>query len=354
MDDILPIPLWIKADVADALLATLVVCCCLSRVSPAVGQSIDQYTINISFNGSIGDSSATGWVTPTCIIAKGTDLFYLSTYERQGEIRVFNMEGRFVREFGRVGFGPGEWNHVRALEVIQEDTLLVADVGNSRISVATSDDPSIRTIPLPLSLNEGGMWLLRDNRLLVNAYAFTRESIAYPLHLYNLSTGERFSIGHPKEEPYVMPKSPEVSSLRFVCEANELGHIWSVRGVEYLLEEWDLDSGDRTKSMGMPTNHFDNMKWEIRGLAKITDEILVVLIRLRERDVPSSGEALAHVDRYYDTLLEAVDTGSGRVLARGFLDEMPLRFVEGPELLTFRSGEGERSGVINRWMIQLP
>jgi hypothetical protein len=52
-----------------------------------------------------------------------------------GEIRVFEVDGRHLRSFGRKGGGPGEFGQISGMDWDPEGNLWVMDVGNSRYSV---------------------------------------------------------------------------------------------------------------------------------------------------------------------------------------------------------------------------
>lgn len=64
-------------------------------------------------------------------------------------VRVFDRAGAFVREFGRPGEGPGEFEEVTGLAWENDSTLWVFDVGNGRYSVFDSAGFALREIRRP-------------------------------------------------------------------------------------------------------------------------------------------------------------------------------------------------------------
>jgi len=54
---------------------------------------------------------------------------------RARKIKIFDKEGNFLREFGRRGQGPGEFQIPRFLQLLSLNKLKVFDLGNKRISI---------------------------------------------------------------------------------------------------------------------------------------------------------------------------------------------------------------------------
>ncbi|MBS3956583.1 MAG: 6-bladed beta-propeller [Clostridiales bacterium] len=55
------------------------------------------------------------------------------------QVVVFTTEGEFVRQFGRPGVGPGEFDRPNGIDVTEDGMVVVADSNNSRIQMFTSD-----------------------------------------------------------------------------------------------------------------------------------------------------------------------------------------------------------------------
>ncbi|HUF28498.1 MAG TPA: 6-bladed beta-propeller [Gemmatimonadaceae bacterium] len=70
---------------------------------------------------------------------------------------VFDRGGRFVREFGRRGNGPGEFGVPMRLAVTADDHLVVHDAANRALIVFTLDGRHVRNLPLDSDVGLGGV-----------------------------------------------------------------------------------------------------------------------------------------------------------------------------------------------------
>jgi hypothetical protein len=69
-------------------------------------------------------------------IALWGDLVYaLDSYQ----VVVFTKDGEFVRQFGRPGTGPGEFDRPNGIAIMPDSTVLVADSNNGRVQAFTLD-----------------------------------------------------------------------------------------------------------------------------------------------------------------------------------------------------------------------
>lgn len=75
-------------------------------------------------------------------------------------VRVFNADGEFVRQFGRQGDGPGEFQYLRAVWEADGDTLGVWDSGARRLTYVDLTDLSVRTVPLTMTSAESDAYNL--------------------------------------------------------------------------------------------------------------------------------------------------------------------------------------------------
>ncbi|HEU0054382.1 MAG TPA: 6-bladed beta-propeller, partial [Longimicrobium sp.] len=67
-------------------------------------------------------------------------------------VLVFDRTGRFVRQLGKKGDGPGEFQFPIGLAVVQDGSLLVSDVGHRNISHFRQDGTFLRTYAYPEDL----------------------------------------------------------------------------------------------------------------------------------------------------------------------------------------------------------
>lgn len=89
---------------------------------------------------------------------------------RDGLLKVFGTDGHLLRQIGRPGAEPGEYEMVRNVIVARDGSIHVLDGMLGRWSVFSQSGTLLRSIPLPV---QGGLGmpavLLRDNQLVVNA-----------------------------------------------------------------------------------------------------------------------------------------------------------------------------------------
>ena len=84
--------------------------------------------------------------TPDCPIADITDMeidmkgnFIIADGWQSMGVYVFGQDGKFIRELGRKGQGPGEYANPVSVEISREGEIWVADFGNNRISIYSKD-----------------------------------------------------------------------------------------------------------------------------------------------------------------------------------------------------------------------
>lgn len=70
---------------------------------------------------------------------------------RRGELDLFDRSGRWLRQIGRPGEGPGEYREIMAVELVAGDSIWIFDPPNSRITVLSPEFNVVRTLPLGLS-----------------------------------------------------------------------------------------------------------------------------------------------------------------------------------------------------------
>lgn len=63
-------------------------------------------------------------------------------------VRQYDPAGRFVRQIGREGEGPGEYRSLLGIEVLSGGNLAVWDLGNRRISIYDGEGDFLRGIPV--------------------------------------------------------------------------------------------------------------------------------------------------------------------------------------------------------------
>ena len=74
-------------------------------------------------------------IAVTDVVVVGDLVYAADTYQ----VVVFSTDGEFVRQFGRPGRGPGEFDHITGIDVTDAGQVFVADSNNSRIQVLSTE-----------------------------------------------------------------------------------------------------------------------------------------------------------------------------------------------------------------------
>jgi hypothetical protein len=70
-------------------------------------------------------------------------------------IRMYGSDGTFIRNVGREGGGPGEYESPGAIAVLPDDRLIVRDPGNGRVSIFSSEGEYLEQVWYPGGFNTG-------------------------------------------------------------------------------------------------------------------------------------------------------------------------------------------------------
>ena len=135
-----------------------------------------------------------------CVQSLDEEKFYLADYKAK-DIKVFNKDGKFVRVWGKQGFGPLEFGKPCLIEY-REPYLAVMDLGKMKFMVySDKDDPNFSKIKEFYSPGMGSDMKLVGDKLLMAGNKSDSNNKLYDLYIYNFQTGAAdFLI--PIEEKY--------------------------------------------------------------------------------------------------------------------------------------------------------
>ncbi|HEX6068991.1 MAG TPA: 6-bladed beta-propeller [Longimicrobiaceae bacterium] len=169
---------------------------------------------------------------------------------RQDAVLVFDSAGRFLRNAGRSGAGPGEFASVQAIRRGRGDTTVVMDSGNGRLAYLDAELRTVRTANLPVL--GGWFGVLGDGRVVVMTGFGMRRS--EPL--------DRLRLLSPTLEPIrsfmqVGPSRPEsdVADLRRRMAVSPDGIIALGHNNRYVVEIWDA-SGTHLRTLSRDPDWF--------------------------------------------------------------------------------------------------
>jgi hypothetical protein len=248
---------------------------------------------------------------------------------------VFSPQGRFVRAIGREGAGPNEFKHAVALDITASETLYVFDRSNARMTVLDPRLREVRTAPIPPSTNTA--ILLASGAVVLNAAVWDQQRIGHPFHLFDAVGNYRGFFGADPDES-VRPGDVS-SAVRWLTPAHG-NQFWSMHHTRsYTLELWDAHgtlkkrftrtadwfgeydratnlapgSPPQSRGMGVWFDSRDGLLWTIVHVADP---------RWREGVGPlmrAEGQEYYPIrdrQRVYDAIVEVIDVGAGRVIAR--------------------------------------
>ncbi len=292
---------------------------------------------------TLGD--ARGPVSETGLVIRGPGFYLVADPFFASEMRVYDLEGRYVRTVGREGAGPGEYRFIRAMRVGPADSLYVFDALNSRITVL-SPFPAFqlaRTAPLQARLTENGALLLGGDRVVVNGSAPAIPD--WQLHLIDLQGQFLRSFATPSTA-----RGPAETTYSLASGAPD--RFWAASYKAYRITQWSTAGSKLVELSGSPpwwqgpqrlkASQQREAVTTSSGVVGIQTDVqgrLWILSRTPERDweaaVGADGQ-IADRDGLADLILELVDPSVGRLIATRRLPAAVGGFADRDHLFTIR------------------
>lgn len=97
--------------------------------------------LTLGTKGVAGDGPDKFNAPTDVVVAQNGDIFVSDGHNAQTNARVvkFSKDGKFIKAWGKLGKGPGEFNTPHAIAINSQGHVLVADRGNKRIQVFDQD-----------------------------------------------------------------------------------------------------------------------------------------------------------------------------------------------------------------------
>ena len=189
-------------------------------------------------------------------------------------IRIFSPQGKFVREIGRRGNGPGEFQFIATMR-LSGDTLYVIDGGNRRVTLidftgkvlttwSSEPDPQSRRMMYPLGRARGGWYVAPIEPNMPSANQATVDTVRIDFTAEpqkGLQAPLRAVVRYPLGRLYGIPYNAagHLTSNYPLFEASprhaqdEAGNIFVPRGSEYRIDVYDVN-GKVVRSISRPHN----------------------------------------------------------------------------------------------------
>lgn len=328
--------LWVLGAAAPSLLAQDVI-----RIDG--DPSCSRCTITALQVAVLGDEQD-GIVGPNFVIARDDQGRYLVAIpQNPSRIQVFDSTGTHLATVGRRGQGPGEYSRVSRLAII-DGRIHVFDSPARRRTVLDSTFAVLRTSPIPgqpLSLAA----FPRDT-LVVNTSIRTQDLLGFTLHVLAPDGRVVRSMGFSEGVRFDF----RTSDFRQIAGASDR-EFWAAHTTEYILEKWNL-AGQR---LGVIQVEADWLPGYVGNCCTVDPdeppEPALRSLRVDERGrlwvlgtvhdaqwheavVERAGGAywVDDWDRFFDSIVDVIDPGSGELIARQRFDEYFTKWA-GPGLV---------------------
>ena len=283
----------------------------------------------------ITDADDPGILPPETVWLQETEAgTFVSASLDETRIAEFGPDGRLVGVIGRAGEGPGEFGAVVTPIPGPGDTLFAPDLVQGRVTMFGPDRSLAGTLPMPFRPDLA----MPDGSFLVARQVGRREMIGYPMHVVDREGRVVRSFG--TDEPQYRPDMDHILT-RNVAPGQD-GTVWAMAPARYILERWDPSTGELLQSTRIRSDWFRESTEPytdetvrppplVDGLWEDEDGLVWTIVQDADVDwepPPWANEHrpidLQEHNRTYDSVIEVVDPGSGRVLASRRFDETLL------------------------------
>ena len=192
---------------------------------------------------TLGDTVAPGYIDWSVYAAVDDFGNYWVGMPRGSVVKVWDAEGRFVRQVGRRGDGPMEFHRPAPVRTDSEGRLHIVDLDIGRETIVNADfsyhsdrllDPGGSHLAVPLG---------DDGRYLLNRARMTTQRVAMPLHIVN-GPNVLHSFGR-------MAGLDAPGNAHRVLAVDRQPRIYSTRAGDYLIQVWS-ESGRRILGLRGP------------------------------------------------------------------------------------------------------
>ena len=192
---------------------------------------------------ALGDTTGPGYINWSIYVALDDAGNYWVGQQQEGVIKVWDAEGRFLRQVGRRGDGPMEFHRPAPVRTDGEGRVHIVDLDIGRETIVNADfsyhsdrllDPGGYHLAVPLG---------DDGRYLLNRPRMTTQRVAMPLHIVD-GPNVLHSFGR-------MAGLDAPGNAHRVLAVDRQKRIYSARFDDYLIQVWS-DSGRRILGLSGP------------------------------------------------------------------------------------------------------
>jgi hypothetical protein len=262
--------------------------------------------------------------------------------------KIYNSNGKFLRSIGPRGAGPGEYTNGGWIYALRGDTIAVADRSNGRLSIVGPDLRVLRAVPNTFFDFWAAVPIDRQ-RFVASGVVYSPANMGRPLHVFRIdSSGTKVERSFGS---HVDQASSGSSSAPFMWDLSPAanGRFWSAERLAYRLQLWDYN-GTSLLSLERQPDWFRPQTDAFMGDAarppkptgagiSADGDILWTFIHVPDpanwkRVWPkfaAGGDSREAPDvaQLYDTIVEAIDVTSRRVIVRTRFPEYVLNTLPG-------------------------
>ena len=246
----------------------------------------------------------------------------------------FGPDGGFDSVHGRRGQGPGEFQMISAIRLWADDSLMVVDLSQARMTVLNSRLSAVRVLSLPPGIEDGLQYA--GSPFMAYGVVGSRSGAGFPLHLVDANGKILRSFGADSSGARVLP-GKEMRVARKFSRAGAT-EVWSVAVNRSLIERYSKDgspnyqwirqlpwfpewNGVRRAEDVSPTPTL------VTGVAEDALHRLWVTTTIRDarwcesrarRPPPGREPSITNrseMSKYVDTIVEVIDPAARRVTA---------------------------------------
>lgn len=288
-----------------------------------------------------------------------------------GGFAVFDSAGSLIRRVGRFGGGPLEFRMIAFIAPGPRNSMWIADQLARRMTIVENGYERARSFNLEHAVSD--LVPLSDGRALISVPTQDGGPLGQPIRLLSENGGSAGAFGNSTRSVEVPHR---FGSARRIAPADG-GTVWVTWLDRYRIERWDR-TGKQTQVIEPRVTWFppatsdpvpgqaDERKPfpSLSHVYQESDSVLWAVVVLADanwkaasgsstgRVVERRRLSLAENAPFYDTVIEALDPRTGRVLASVRRDEFFARVRGGPYLARFRSEESGED-VVEIWRYQL-
>ncbi len=185
----------------------------------------------------LGESEGQGYVgRPRGLVQRSDGVFVVTDGDDQHRIKFFAPDGSFLRSFGRLGQGPGEFQTVGSISLLPGDAVEIYDLGNRRFT-AIGPDFTLGRISPAVEMVAPFTQTAPDGSRVVNAQSHLPDRMGLPLHWVTPELAFERSFG-AQFTPGTMTR---IENWRRPLATPTTRSVWAAHQNRYRLEEWGRD-----------------------------------------------------------------------------------------------------------------